>query len=1160
VAFFVNKTMIIARDRVDLPKLWLQLESLEDRMMLSTVQIFAAGATGEEQVQLEVDGQVVRTFNNIQGDYESGQFQTLTYTSADSITASQIRLVFANDGSTTSGEDKNLRVDRIRIDGVNFEAEAANVFSDGHWIDGAGCSEGFLGVETLQCGGYFQFAGGSAIRVSMAGQTGEEQSQLEINGQVVRTWNNIGGDYEGGAFVNRTYIHNEVVQIEDVRLLFSNDGLTPGGEDKNLRLDRVVLDGIAHEAESAFADGHWVDGVGCSSGFLGVETLHCGGYFDFGQPLNATTVVVRAAGTTGEEQARLVVNGQVVKTWNNIAGDFENRDFVQLTYTSDQPISIEDIRIEFSNNGNSAAGFDRDLAIDSVSVDGTVYQAEGSDVFSEGHWVNGVGCSSGFLAAEVLHCGGYFDFSNVNSSGKLRLETNLINVTEDTTNVVIKVIREQGSTGAVTVDYQTEPLSATAGSDYVTKSGTLTFGDGVLERSVTLTILNDNLNESNEAFSFTIDNPVGVVLSAPRTAQINIVDDDAPTTDPLLAHWKFDEDAIGIANDSTANGKDGIHRNFTVGFGPSAETPLLNSPNEKSLQFDGANDYVSVTSANPALSGSQFSQTFWVNPDFVGGETRGVFAGTNAAFPAVSIIGGSKVSFSIGTGGDRVTATTGNVLQEDAWNFVATTYDGSSMRIYVDGVLRRITAATGFGTFGTGAFEIGRAGGNYFKGHVDEFKFFDKRLSAAEISQEFSEQTDVTSELIASASGLVAIDFIPDTDIMLMADFGGLIYVHENGQTLSQPFINISSQVNGVRGMLDIAVHPDFANTPYVYLAFAYDPPEVFNHTGLAGPNGGGNRASRLIRVTADASNNYRTAIAGSEVVLLGTNSTWENFNAFVDSTIDFDEPPGGINADGTNVQDFLAADSQSHTIDAVEFGPDGALYVSNGDGASYNAPDPRAARVLDIDNLSGKVLRIDSITGEGLADNPFYNGNANANRSKVYQYGFRNPFRMTFNDLTGQLYVGDVGWSSHEEINAGSAGANFGWPFFEGSDASGPIRNPGYEDLPEATDYYASPEGQSTQGGLLSLSHSATGIDALILGDVYDGGVYGSEYEGDLFFNYLGSGLVRHISFDSAGNVTSVESFTDNAGFIVQMKVAPDGHVYYVDQTANEVRRWVVN
>ncbi len=83
-------------------------------------------------------------------------------------------------------------------------------------------------------------------------------------------------------------------------------------------------------------------------------------------------------------------------------------------------------------------------------------------------------------------------------------------------------------------------------------------------------------------------------------------------------------------------------------------------------------------------------------------------------------------------------------------------------------------------------------------------------------------------------------------------------------------------------------------------------------------------------------------------------------------------------------------------------FAPDGSLLVSIGDGASYNTMDRRAVRVQSLDSLSGKVLRIDPLTGHGLPENPFYDGRPTSNRSKVYQYGLRNPFRFTVNSDTG--------------------------------------------------------------------------------------------------------------------------------------------------------------
>ena len=388
---------------------------------------------------------------------------------------------------------------------------------------------------------------------------------------------------------------------------------------------------------------------------------------------------------------------------------------------------------------------------------------------------------------------------------------------------------------------------------------------------------------------------------------------------------------------------------------------------------------------------------------------------------------------------------------------------------------------------------------------------------------------------------------------MFIAEKGGVIKAVTNGQLSPNPVIDLSAQVNNIqdRGLEDIAIHPDFFNgSPYLYAAYTYDPPEVFDNTGLAGPDGGGNRAGRLSRITIDLAT--LTAVPGSEEVIVGRNSTWENFNGFVDSTTDIEEPPalGIVN----QIPDFLAGDSLSHSVGSVEFGPDGALYFSNGDGTSFNVVDPRTVRVQDLDTLSGKILRIDPITGAGLSDNPFFDGDPNSNRSKVYQYGLRNAFRFNVDPQTGVVYIGDVGWGTWEEVNVGAPGANFGWPYYEGGDGTN-LPAPGYEFLPEAQAFFAS--GGEATPAILALNHGTDNINAIIMGDIYRGNAFPEEYQGDLFFNDLGQGIVRNISFDGAGNIESVETFDTGAEIVVQMVEGPDGNLYYVDLDDGEVGRW---
>ena len=121
---------------------------------------------------------------------------------------------------------------------------------------------------------------------------------------------------------------------------------------------------------------------------------------------------------------------------------------------------------------------------------------------------------------------------------------------------------------------------------------------------------------------------------------------------------------------------------------------------------------------------------------------------------------------------------------------------------------------------------------------------------------------------------------------------------------------------------------------------------------------------------------------------------------------------------------------ASNHNGGQLQFGPDGFLYVSTGDGG--NTP----AMAQELGSELGKILRIDARTGAAAPGNPF--------GSRVWSYGLRNPWRFTFDRGTGDLLIGDVGQSAREEVNWATAasgrgpGANFGWPCREG-DIAGP-------------------------------------------------------------------------------------------------------------------------
>ena len=804
--------------------------------------------------------------------------------------------------------------------------------------------------------------------------------------------------------------------------------------------------------------------------------------------------------------------------------------------------------------------------------------------------------------------------------GFIGLQSSTLSVDEAAGSVQVTVLRTGGSDGEVTVDYRTVDSTgraATRDQDYIDSSGTLTFANGQTEQSVLIPIVDDGLAEGAETFGFAIDNVGGgATLLAPRTAQITINDNDTlsyrgnqyvlTASAKTWVQAQAEAESLGgnLVTINAAAEEAWLKQNFGderfwIGLNDVAEEGTFEWASGEALTYinwapnepnnSGNQDFVTMNfgASRQWDDDSAFSQYLGIieigdsnaPPESQGNGLKGEYFNnkdfTNRAITRTD----ANIEFNWGTGSPdpsigRETFSvrwTGRIepLYSETYTFRTDTDDG--VRLWVNNQLiidqfvnQARTQHTGNITLSAGQkYDIRM---EYFEntGGASAQLSWSSASQPVEViprSQLFSEPISSNApipETVVSALSLpTAIDWRAGSDQMFIAEKGGKVKVYENDEVLSEPFIDISNQVNGTRdrGLLDLALHPDFVNNPYVYLLFTYDPPEVFNNTGEAGPDGKNNRASRLIRVTADAANGYRTAVANSEVVLLGKNSTWDNYNGFVNSTVDLDEPEAGVLPDGSYLQDFLNADSESHTIGAVEFGPDGALYVSNGDGASYNRVDPRAARVQDVDSLSGKILRIDPITGKGLSDNPFFNGDADANRSKVYQLGLRNPFRMTIDPDDGQIYIGDVGWTKWEEINAAGAGANFGWPYYEGGNGES-LPTGGYADLPEAQDFYQN--GPSVAPSLLGLNHRDDGINAIVMGDIYKGTVYDQAYQGDLFFNDLGQGIVRNVSLDANGNVASVDTFATGTSYVVQMIEGPDELLYYVNLVNGTVGRWV--
>lgn len=406
----------------------------------------------------------------------------------------------------------------------------------------------------------------------------------------------------------------------------------------------------------------------------------------------------------------------------------------------------------------------------------------------------------------------------------------------------------------------------------------------------------------------------------------------------------------------------------------------------------------------------------------------------------------------------------------------------------------------------------------------------------------------------------IAFKWIPGTQTMFIAEKGGTIKVANGNVLQTALFLDFRPQINSARdrGLMDIALHPQFGkgtNQDYLYLLYVND----FTGPGQAVTvDDDKNRNARVTRVRAQNINGVWSAIPNSEEIIVGKNSTWENINSpNSDSTVDLNIPPSGIqiNPDGTttNLADYIAVDSQSHAPGTIVFGPDGNLYVTVGDGTSYYATDPRTARGQDIGNLSGKVLRIDPETGEGLGDNPFWDGDKDSNQSKVFALGVRNGFRAVFAPgPTGKLLVADVGWNTSEEINIVNRGDNFGWPWFEGNDRTG-----GYQNLPGAVDFYAS--GQATRGPAYTYLHDGKS-SAIVAGDYYTG--LNPIWQNSVFVTDVAQGWVKALTFDANGIFQRERTVATGANaqqYLVDMNMGADGNMYYASLITGEIGRFLL-
>ncbi len=324
-----------------------------------------------------------------------------------------------------------------------------------------------------------------------------------------------------------------------------------------------------------------------------------------------------------------------------------------------------------------------------------------------------------------------------------------------------------------------------------------------------------------------------------------------------------------------------------------------------------------------------------------------------------------------------------------------------------------------------------------------------------------------TESLVATGlNSATAMAFSPDGRIFLCQQTGE-VRIIKNGVLVPHPFVRVQTQPLGERGLLGIAVHPQFATNGWIYIYYTAITPTVHN---------------RITRFTA----------SGDQLAPNGAKNIFE--------------------------LDNLTA-ATNHNGGGLRFGPDGKLYVGVGENAN-------GANAQTLSNLLGKMLRLND-DGTIPADNPFFSQTSGRNRA-IWALGLRNPFTFAFQRGTGKLFINDVGESTWEEIDAGSAGANYGWPLTEGE-----TRDPRFH-----SPIFVYGHGNSPSTG------------CAITGGVFYNPIFvrfPREYVDKYFFADLCSGWIRR--YDPVTDQAT--PFATGAWAVVDLRVADGGRLYYLTRNA---------